>query len=306
MSFLRPFQYLHKGRVFSTKAIPKMAPYEFAEHLNDLGKRRAFAVYDRSSGSVVVSDPRLSSMKAFLENDDVDYLGHEGIFLEVGKRSGSLLGAFLWKTVRGQGCGGIRLWPYETMENYLRDGMRLAIGMGRKSALAGLWWGGGKGVIARPPGSDFRSREFRDLIFRDYGDFLSSLQGCYVAAEDAGVCVDDVDVVFSRTRYTTCISPALGGSGNPSIQTARGVVSSMEGALEFIGAGSLEGKTVAMQGSFEYASVSGDGCYVGHWENAFYEELRTAAGQGIGDRYCCHDRVLFKGLVLATNSLFGD
>ena len=52
-------------------------------------------------------------------------------------------------TRRGQGCGGIRLREYETGEDYIRDGMRLAIGMGRKSALAGLWAGGwAKGVIA--------------------------------------------------------------------------------------------------------------------------------------------------------------
>lgn len=28
----------------------------------------------------------------------------------------------------------------------LRDGLRLSAGMSRKSALAGLWWGGGKGI----------------------------------------------------------------------------------------------------------------------------------------------------------------
>jgi len=59
--------------------------------------------------------------------------------LEVGKESGLLMGAFLWWTHRGQGCGGIRLQPYSGFEAYIRDGMRLSLGMGRKSALAGLW-----------------------------------------------------------------------------------------------------------------------------------------------------------------------
>ena len=36
-------------------------------------------------------------------------------------------------------CGGIRLWKYTRMEDYIRDGLRLAYGMGVKSALAGLW-----------------------------------------------------------------------------------------------------------------------------------------------------------------------
>ena len=65
---------------------------------------------------------------------------HEGVFLEVGEESGLLMGAFLWWTDRGQGCGGIRLQPYSAMESFIRDGMRLSLGMGRKSALADLWY----------------------------------------------------------------------------------------------------------------------------------------------------------------------
>jgi len=44
----------------------------------------------------------------------------------------------------------------------------------------------------------------------------------------AGVNVSDVDVVYQHSRYTTCISPTLGGSGNPSVPTAAGVVEAME------------------------------------------------------------------------------
>ena len=43
-----------------------------------------------------------------------------------------------------------------------------------------------------------------------------------MAAEDAGVVVSDIDNVHMRTRYTTCISEELGGSGNPSIATGKG------------------------------------------------------------------------------------
>ena len=65
------------------------------------------------------------------------------------------------------------------------------------------------------------------------GDFLSSLRGCYVAAEDAGLNVDDCDLVFSRSRYMTCITQSLGGSDNPSVPTAAGVVTAMEAAVDF-------------------------------------------------------------------------
>ena len=69
-----------------------------------------------------------------------------------GPRTGALFGAFVHRTNRGQGQGGLRHWPYANMAAFLRDGLRLAMGMTRKNALAGLWWGGGKGLIARAPG----------------------------------------------------------------------------------------------------------------------------------------------------------
>ena len=95
------------------------------------------------------------------------------------------------------------------------------------------------------------------LPYVSYGDFLTSLRGCYIAAEDSGVHVADMDVVFSRSRFTTCISPELGGSGNPSVPTAAGVAMAMEGAVAFqlekaglpLPQGDLlAGKTVAVQG----------------------------------------------------------
>jgi hypothetical protein len=43
--------------------------------------------------------------------------------------------AYIWRTDRGQACGGIRLWQYNDMESYIRDGLRLALGMGVKSAV---------------------------------------------------------------------------------------------------------------------------------------------------------------------------
>ena len=92
------------------------------------------------------------------------------------------------------------------------------------------------------------NQEVRERIYKEYGTFISTLNGCYVTAEDVGTSVEDMSHVFSGTRFTTCIPQAFGGSGNPSIPTARGIISGMEAALEFLGSGTLEGKTVALQG----------------------------------------------------------
>jgi glutamate dehydrogenase/leucine dehydrogenase len=113
---------------------------------------------------------------------------HEGVFFEVSGQGVALMGAFIWRTNRGQGCGGIRSREYPSARDWLRDGLRLATGMGRKNALAGLFWGGAKGVVAQPPPSELPlTAEVRQAIFTDYGRFLTSLRGCYVAAEDSGV-----------------------------------------------------------------------------------------------------------------------
>jgi leucine dehydrogenase len=77
---------------------------------------------------------------------------------------------------------------------------------------------------------------------------MSSLNGCYVTAEDVGTSVEDMAHIFLKTRFTTCIPPEYGGSGNPSVPTARGVICGMEAALDFLKTGTLQNKTVAIQG----------------------------------------------------------
>ena len=132
----------------------------------------------------------------------------------------------------------------------INDGLRLAIGMGCKNALAGLWWGGGKGVIGCPDGSS----HMREEVYREFGLFLSRLNGCYVTAEDVGTKPQDMATIFSTTRFTTCIPAEFGGSGNPSPATARGVFVGIEAALRSLGISSMEGVTVALQGLGEVGS----------------------------------------------------
>jgi len=143
----------------------------------------------------------------------------------------------------------VRYWHYPTLRGFLTDGLRLSRGMTFKNALAGLWWGGGKGVMAAAPRTEApQSPEHRRQVYEDFGEFMTLLQGVYVTAEDVGTSEEDMAAVFSRTRFTTCIPARLGGSGNPSAPTALGVVRGMEAALAHLKMGSLEGKTVAMQG----------------------------------------------------------
>jgi glutamate dehydrogenase/leucine dehydrogenase len=219
----------------------------FCDALVQEGIRRFWLVWDEKASQVRVSHPVLEPLARFLREDRRDYDRHEGVFVQVAPDTGVLQAVFLHRTCRGQGAGGVRFWRYGNAADFLRDGLRLAKGMTLKNALAGLWWGGGKGVMARGTGSS-EDPATRRRIYEEYGEFLTSLQGCYVTAEDVGTSVEDMTAVFSRTRFTTCIPPVLGGSGNPSVPTARGVVRGMEAALIHLGLGSLAGKTVAIQG----------------------------------------------------------
>lgn len=230
-----------------------LPPEAFAERLAARGGR-AFVVTPRDGDRPRASADWLGELADFLGADGRDYHGHEAVFLEVGHETGTLFGAFIHSTVRGQAQGGLRNWSYDRLEDMLRDGLRLSLGMSRKCALAGLWWGGGKGIISRPRGEEWTVAERRARVYREYGRFVSGLRGAYVTAEDVGTTPEDIAEVFTSSRFTTCVPPELGGSGNPSPMTAMGVVCAMEAAWEHLGNGSLAGCRVVMQGAGNVAA----------------------------------------------------
>lgn len=126
-------------------------------------------------------------------------------------------------TALGPALGGTRFHPYPSEAEALDDVLRLARQMTYKSAAAGLDLGGGKAVILGDPGRD-RS----EGLFRAYARFVDSLGGRYITAEDVGTTQEDMDLVRTETRHVTGVSLSLGGSGDPSVATAKGVVRAME------------------------------------------------------------------------------
>lgn len=226
----------------------RLSPVDFVSFLRAEKIRRFYLVYDPINEHVQSSHPQVQPLAKFIGSDRRDFAGHEGLFFQLTDRYDTLQGGFVHRTCRGQAAGGVRYWTYNSVEDYMRDGLRLAKGMTHKNALAGLWWGGGKGVMARRPDVDYDNPEVRKYLYSEYGRFISSLRGCYITAEDVGTTVADIANVFSRTRFSICIPEDWGGSGNPSIPTARGVVCAMEAALEFLKMGDLTGKTIAIQG----------------------------------------------------------
>ena len=147
-------------------------------------------------------------------------------------------------TVLGPALGGTRMWNYSSEWEALNDALRLSRGMTYKSAITGLNLGGGKAVII----GDAKTQKNPELM-RRFGEFVHSLSGKYITAEDVGMDTEDMDIVREVTPYVTGISESKGGAGNPSPITAYGVFMGMKAAAEFkFGRNDLEGRSVLVQG----------------------------------------------------------
>ena len=147
-------------------------------------------------------------------------------------------------TTLGPALGGTRFYDYPSEAAALTDVLRLAKGMTYKSALAGLDLGGGKAVIIGDPATTKT-----EALLRTYARFVDSLGGRYLTAEDVGTTQADMDIIARETRCVTGTSPLLGGSGDPSEATARGVYWSMRAtAAHLDGAPELSGLRVVVSG----------------------------------------------------------
>jgi leucine dehydrogenase len=147
-------------------------------------------------------------------------------------------------TVLGPALGGTRMWQYANEWEALNDVLRLSRGMTFKAAITGLNLGGGKAVII----GDAKTQKTPELMKR-FGEFIHSLSGKYITAEDVGMETADMDLVREVTPYVTGISEDKGGAGNPSPITAYGVFMGMKAAAHYkFGSDILEDKKILVQG----------------------------------------------------------
>jgi len=171
-------------------------------------------------------------------------MGHERVLLCSNPEIGLRAIIAVHSTTLGPGLGGTRMYPYDSFEQAMTDVLRLSRGMTYKAAAAGLNLGGGKAVILGDPKSDKS-----EVLFRAFGRYVNSLGGLYITAEDVGTDMEDMELILTETRWVTGVSPAHGGSGDPSPVTAYGTVQGMKAAAKWkFGSSSLDGRKVAIQG----------------------------------------------------------
>jgi leucine dehydrogenase len=169
---------------------------------------------------------------------------HEQILFCQDKATGLKAIIAIHNTVLGPSLGGTRMWNYDSESDALRDVLRLSRGMTYKSSLAGLNLGGGKAVII----GDSRTQK-SEALMRRFGQFVDSLGGKYITAEDVGISTKDMEYVRLETQHCAGLPDYLGGSGDPSPVTAYGVYMGMKAAAKKqYGSDSLRGKKVMIQG----------------------------------------------------------
>ena len=174
----------------------------------------------------------------------VSFDNHEQIVFCHDKDTGLKAIIGIHNTVLGPALGGTRMWKYANEWEALNDVLRLSRGMTYKSAISGLNLGGGKAVII----GDSKIDKSPELI-KKFGEYVHSLSGRYITAEDVGTTTADMDLIRDITPYVTGISEDRGGSGNPSPVTAYGVFMGMKAAAKYqLGSENLDGKSVLVQG----------------------------------------------------------
>ena len=174
----------------------------------------------------------------------VSFDNHEQIVFCNDKDTGLKAIIGIHNTVLGPALGGTRMWKYLNEWEALNDVLRLSRGMTYKSAVTGLNLGGGKAVII----GDSKIDKTPEMITK-FGEFVNSLSGRYITAEDVGTTTADMDRIKDVTPYVTGISQSRGGSGNPSPVTAYGVYMGMKAAAKYkFGTENLSGKKILVQG----------------------------------------------------------
>lgn len=229
----------------------------------------------------------LSALEHMMNQDPVfgqiSYDDHEQVVFCNDKDTGLKAIISIHNTVLGPALGGTRMWHYDNEWAALNDALRLSRGMTFKSAITGLNLGGGKAVII----GDAKTQKTQELM-RRFGEFVHSLSGKYITAEDVGMTTEDMDTVREVTPYVTGISEDKGGAGNPSPITAYGVFMGMKAAAQFkYGSDDLEGKTIYVEGIgnvgetlVEYLTQEG--------ANVFIADINPERLEQVSSKYGAH------------------
>ncbi len=176
--------------------------------------------------------------------DQLSALGHKKVVFCNDPDTGLKAIIAIHDTTLGPALGGTRMWSYESEGEALEDVLRLSKAMTYKAAISGLNLGGGKAVII---GDSRKSKS--EALMRSYGRFIKNLNGEFVTAEDMGTTTKDMEYIRMETSHVTGVPESIGGTGDPSPITAKGVYLGIKACVkEVFGTDMLAGRSVVVQG----------------------------------------------------------
>lgn len=143
----------------------------------------------------------------------------------------------------GPALGGTRFLAYESAEEALRDSLNLSRAMSYKCAMAGMQFGGGKGVMMYHPQLDRRQ------VLSRYAQVVDELRGLFKTGTDVGVSDADVVAMGEKTRHMLGLSPGDRGGLSTSSTAALGVYNAIKATCEYLyGRKSVEGVRISIKG----------------------------------------------------------
>lgn len=177
--------------------------------------------------------------------DQLTALGHKKVVFCNDPDTGLKAIIAVHDTTLGPALGGTRMWNYSSEAEALEDVLRLSKTMTYKAAITGLNLGGGKAVII----GDSRNDK-SEAMMRSYGRFIKNMHGEFITAEDLGTTMRDMEYIRMETSHVTGVPEAIGGAGDPSLYTAKGVYLGIKACVkEVFGTDMLAGRSVVVQGT---------------------------------------------------------
>ena len=184
------------------------------------------------------------SVKDFQVVEMMTQMNHEQLVFCNDKETGLKAIIAIHDTTLGPALGGTRMWNYDCDNDAIIDVLRLSRGMTFKAAITGLSLGGGKAVIIGDS-----STLKTEALMRKFGEYVNSLGGKYITAEDVGMSALDMVHVKKETDFVTGIPVEMGGGGDPSPVTAFGVYMGMKASAKYKwGSDDLNAKKILVQG----------------------------------------------------------
>lgn len=137
--------------------------------------------------------------------------------------------------------GATRIRQYTGVKEALSDVLNLSFLMSHKAALAGIRYGGGKGVLLDGP--HMATINGRAHALRIYAEHVNQLGGKFITGSDLGVTQEDVDYLSTHSPYI------VGIKEDPTTHTANGLLHSIEVvAEEVLNKSDLSDISIAIQG----------------------------------------------------------